>query len=61
MSKQLKITQMKSTIKRHNRQKKTLKALGLKGRHDSVVQPDNPSIRGMIKSVSHLLKVEEVE
>jgi large subunit ribosomal protein L30 len=57
----LKITQIKSGIKRQSQQKKTLKALGLKGRHDTVVQPDNQAIRGMVNSISHLLKVEEVE
>ena len=60
MSKQIKITQLRSSIKRHNRQKKTLKALGLKGRHDTVIKPDNEATRGMIKTVSHLVKVEEV-
>lgn len=60
MSKQLKITQLRSSIKRQSKQKKTLKALGLKGRHDTVIKPDNEATRGMIKAVSHLVKVEEV-
>ncbi|MCF7885564.1 MAG: 50S ribosomal protein L30 [Candidatus Marinimicrobia bacterium] len=58
--KKIKITQVKSSIKRHNRQKKTLKALGLKGRHDSVIKPDNKATRGMVNAVSHLVKIEEV-
>ena len=61
MSKQIKITQIKSGIKRNKNQKKTLKALGLKGRHNSVIKPDNDATRGMVNSVSHLVKVEEVE
>jgi len=60
MSKQIKITQLKSSIKRHSNQKKTLEALGLKGRHDSVIKPDNNVTRGMVKAVRHLVKVEEV-
>jgi len=55
----LKITQVRSTIKRNQKQRKTIEALGLRRIHHSVVQPDNPQIRGMIRTVDHLVEVEE--
>ena len=58
---QLKITQVKSGIGRKQNQRETLRSLGLKRIHDSVVQEDRPEIRGMIFTVNHLVKVEEVE
>ena len=57
----LRITQVKSAIGRKEVQKLTLKALGLKRLHHTVVHPDRPEIRGMINRVAHLLEVEEVE
>jgi large subunit ribosomal protein L30 len=57
----LKITQLKSTIDRKEAQKRTIMALGLGKLHRSVVHEDTPQIRGMINSVSHLVKVETVE
>ena len=56
----LKITQIRSTIKRKENQKRTIEALGLRKLNQSVIQPDNPQIRGMINKVSHLIRVEEV-
>ena len=56
----LKITLMKSTIGRHENQIRTVKALGLKKIRSTVVQPDNPAIRGMIITVKHLVSVEEI-
>ncbi|NIP81093.1 MAG: 50S ribosomal protein L30 [Gemmatimonadetes bacterium] len=38
-----------------------MEALGLKRHQQSVVQEDNPAIRGMIFQVSHLVEVEELE
>ena len=58
--KKLRITQVRSTIKRKEKQKRTIEALGIHRLHQSVVKPDNPQIRGMINRVSHLIKVEEV-
>ncbi len=58
--KQLKITLVKSTIGCPQNQKDTVKALGLKKLNSTVTQPDNGPIRGQIKTVCHLLKVEEV-
>ncbi|MCK4297712.1 MAG: 50S ribosomal protein L30, partial [Candidatus Marinimicrobia bacterium] len=43
----LKITQIKSPIGYRQKAKKTLEALGLKRMHHTVIQPDNPAIRGM--------------
>ncbi len=57
----LKITQLKSTIDRKEPQKRTIIALGLGKLHRSVVHNDTPQIRGMIRSVSHLVKVEEID
>ncbi|MBO8131459.1 MAG: 50S ribosomal protein L30 [Candidatus Marinimicrobia bacterium] len=59
--KMLKITQIKSAIGYRKKAKLTLQALGLRKMHQTVIKADNPAIRGMIRSISHLLKVEEVE
>jgi len=60
MAKKLKITQIRSTIKRKEDQKRTIEALGIHRLNHTVIQPDVPQIRGMIHKVKHLLKVEEV-
>jgi large subunit ribosomal protein L30 len=57
----LKVTQVKSGIGRKQNQRETLRTLGLKRIHDSVVQEDRPEIRGMVNTVTHLVTVEEVE
>ena len=57
---QLKITLVKSTIGAKPKHKKTVQALGLGKTQSSVIQKDNPAIRGMIHQVVHLLKVEEI-
>ena len=57
----LKITQIRSTIKRVENQKRTIRALGLRRLHQSVIHPDVPQIRGMVKKVAHLVKVETVD
>ena len=56
----LKITLVKITIGALKDQQATVKALGLRKTNHTVVQPDNPCIRGMIFKVKHLVKVEEV-
>jgi len=61
MAKKLKITQVRSAIDRNKKQKKTLVALGIHRMHDSVVHEATPPILGMVKSIEHLLKVEEVD
>jgi large subunit ribosomal protein L30 len=61
MAKKLKVTQVRSAIGRLENQKKTIKALGIKKMHRSVVHDDVPTIRGMITTVRHLVTVEEVD
>jgi large subunit ribosomal protein L30 len=57
---QIQITQIKSTIDRSKRQKDTMIALGIRKLHNPVVKEVNPQILGMVATVSHLVKVEEV-
>lgn len=57
----LKITQIRSAIDRPKDQKATIEALGIRRLNNSVIKKDTPQIRGMIRKVSHLLKVEEVK
>lgn len=61
MTKKLNITQVKSTIDRHKKQKLTIEALGLGKPNNSIIHNDTPQIRGMVNKVSHLVKVEEIE
>lgn len=58
--KKIKITQVKSGIDRPERQKQTLKALGLTKLHSSKEVEATPQILGMVNKVSHLVKVEEI-
>ena len=53
------VTWVKSGIGYAEVQKRTLKALGLRRLNQSVVHDDSRSIRGMIKKIKHLVKVEE--
>ncbi|HEX6969233.1 MAG TPA: 50S ribosomal protein L30 [Micromonosporaceae bacterium] len=57
----LKVTQVRSAIGAKQNQRASLRSLGLKRINDVVVKEDRPEIRGMIFTVSHLVKVEEVE
>jgi large subunit ribosomal protein L30 len=57
----LKITQIRSGIGNKQNQRETLRTLGLKRVHDVVVKEDRPEIRGMVRTVTHLVSVEEVE
>ena len=56
----IKITQVKSGIDRSERQKRTLEALGLRKINASREVEATPQILGMIKKVSHLVKIEEL-
>jgi large subunit ribosomal protein L30 len=56
----LRITYKKSMIGYAKDQKETVTSLGLRKLGQSVIKPDNPSIRGMIFKVQHLIQVEEV-
>lgn len=58
---QLKITQIRSVIDRPEKQKRTIEALGLGRPNRSRIIEDNPQMRGMLRVVEHLLKIEPVE
>lgn len=60
MAEKLKITLVKSTIGAVPKNRKTVEALGLRKLNHSVEMPDNDAVRGMIRQVSHLVKVEEI-
>jgi large subunit ribosomal protein L30 len=57
----IKVTQVKSAIKKPLRQKKTLEALGLRKLHQTIEVEGTPQVRGMVAKVSHLVVVEEVK
>jgi len=57
----LKVTQVKSGIGYKEDQKATLRSLGLRRLHQSVVHEDSPAVRGMIQKVRHLVNVEEAK
>ena len=57
----IKIIQTGSVVDRPVPQKRTIEALGLARPMHLVIKNDTPQIRGMIKKVSHLVKVEEIE
>ena len=57
--KTLKITKVKSRIGYKKKAKTTLDAMGLKKMNQTVELPDNPAIRGMIKKIEYLIKVED--
>jgi len=56
----IRITQIKSKIGSTQRQKNTLEALGLRKLNNSVELEATPQILGMVRKVSHLLKVENI-
>ena len=57
----LKLTQIKSGIGRPERQRATLRGLGLKKLNQVSTIADTPEARGMLNKVSHLVSWEEVE
>lgn len=59
MANKLEITLTRSLIGRPEDQRVTVNTLGLRKMHQTVVQEDNPAIRGMITKVSHLVTVKE--
>lgn len=56
----IKITQVRSRIRRPQDQKRTLDALGLSKINQSVEVEETPQIAGMVKKVNHLVTVEKV-
>lgn len=57
----LEITYTKSAIGYAHDQKATIRSLGLRKMHQTVVHDDSRSIRGMVHKVRHLVTVREVE
>jgi large subunit ribosomal protein L30 len=56
----IRITQVKSAIDRPERQKKTIRALGIRKLHVPVVHEDTPQVKGMVVKVKHLVTVEKI-
>jgi len=56
----IRITYTKSSIGYAARQKATVRSLGLRRMGQQVVQPDTPAIRGMVRSIAHLVTIEPV-
>ena len=61
MMAQLRVTQIKGKISEKQNQRHTLRSLGLKRIGDVVVREDNPQNRGYVRTVAHLVKVEEID
>ncbi|MBM7704948.1 50S ribosomal protein L30 [Metabacillus iocasae] len=59
MAKKLAITLTRSVIGRPEDQRVTVRTLGLRKLNQTVVQDDNPAIRGMVNKVAHLVTVKE--
>ena len=57
--KKINITLVRSPIGYSERQKRTVRALGLRRINQTVEQVDNPEVRGMINKVGHLVRIEE--
>ena len=57
---EVKVTQTKSVIGGTAGQRDTMRSLGLKRIGDSVTKTDSPQVQGMIRTVAHLVTVEEV-
>ena len=57
----IKVTQIASGIGSTNIQKRTLKGLGFRKLNQSKTLQDTPSIRGMVKRVKHLVKIETIK
>lgn len=58
-TKTVKVTQLGSPIGRKPGQKETLIGLGLNKRHRTRELEDTPAVRGMIRKVAHLVRVED--
>ena len=58
--KKLRVTLVKSPIGAVPKNKKTVEAMGLRKVNHSVELPDNAAVRGQLRMVAHLVKVEEI-
>ena len=61
MAQKLKVTLVRSPIDRTQKQKDTVRGLGLRRLNSSKVLEDTPAIRGMIRKVQHLVAVEPAD
>ncbi len=57
----LKVRQVRSSVGGRQNQRDTLRTLGLRRIGDETIREDRPEVRGMIKTVAHLVTVEEVD
>ncbi len=57
----VRVTWVKSAMRRREDQKQTIRALGLRRLGHTVEHSDSPSLRGMLKKVHHLIAVEEAQ
>lgn len=58
-NKTIRITQIRSVIGATPLHKKTMTALGFRRNYQTLVKTDSPQMRGMLKQVRHLVRVEE--
>jgi large subunit ribosomal protein L30 len=58
MANTLKLTYYRSAIGRSQDQKDTIRALGFRRLNQTVEKPDNPSVRGMVYKVRHMVRIE---
>ena len=61
MALKLKVTLLRSGTNRPQKQKDTILGLGLTRLHKTVILNDTAAIRGMIRAVSHMVRVEPAE
>jgi large subunit ribosomal protein L30 len=61
MATTLRITQIKSKVSEKQNQRDTLRSLGLKRIGSTVERPDTTQNRGYVRTVAHLVKVEEID
>jgi len=61
MARVLEVTYRRSVIGCPQNQRKTVHALGLRRLHQKVHVPDNPSVRGMLRTVQHLVTWDEID
>lgn len=60
MARRIRITQVRSGVKRLKSQRSTLRALGIRRHQQAVVHNDSPAIRGMVAKVDYLVEVTEL-
>ncbi len=61
MPKNLRVTQIRSVSDKGQKQRATMRALGIRRIGHAVTHDDKPEIRGMIRVIGHLVTVEEID